>query len=290
MPDHDPALLASARVATRLPAKDLQRARRFYAEKLGLEPSEERPGGLLYHGAAGDFALFASAGRPDGGHTQIAFDVDDIEATVAELRRRGVVFEHVDLPGLKTIDAIAEVSGNYPSKGTGERAAWFRDSEGNMIAIGQVTGAIEFRRCDAAQPPASDLIDAVLAEYRDTATRTLHAGPSATPQDFSPPGGAYVVGFVEDEPACGGGIKALGDATAELKRMYVVPKWRRRGVAQGLLTQLEDTARELGHDVVRLDCLAATWPLYARAGYREIDDYNANPNAEKWGEKSLRDR
>jgi DNA-binding transcriptional MerR regulator len=62
----------------------------------------------------------------------------DIDATVAELRARGVEFEEVDLPGLKTVDGIAEVQGNYPSKGgKGERAAWFRDSEGNMLGIGQ---------------------------------------------------------------------------------------------------------------------------------------------------------
>jgi hypothetical protein len=51
----------------------------------------------------------------------------------------GVVFEDVDVPGLTTVDGIAEVSGNYPSKGVGERAAWFRDSEGNMLGIGQPT-------------------------------------------------------------------------------------------------------------------------------------------------------
>jgi hypothetical protein len=67
----------------------------------------------------------------------MAFDVDDIDATVAELRRRGVVFEGVDVPGLRTVDGIADVEGNYPSKGRGERGAWFRDSEGNMLGIGQ---------------------------------------------------------------------------------------------------------------------------------------------------------
>jgi catechol 2,3-dioxygenase-like lactoylglutathione lyase family enzyme len=114
----------------------MDRARAFYAEKLGLEPAEERPGGLLYHCANGTFALFASAGVPSGSHTQMAWDVDDIEATVAELRSRGVVFEEVDLPGHRA-DGITTVSGNYPSKGTGERAVWFRDSEGNMLGVGQ---------------------------------------------------------------------------------------------------------------------------------------------------------
>ena len=117
-------MLSRSSVATRLPAEDLERARAFYASKLGLEPSEERPGGLLYRCARGEFALFQSAGAASGTHTQMSWEVDDIDATVAELRGRGVVFEEYGLPGLTTVDGIAEVSGNYPSKGgAGERAA-----------------------------------------------------------------------------------------------------------------------------------------------------------------------
>jgi hypothetical protein len=66
--------------------------------------------------------------------------VADIEATVATLRSRGVVFEEYDLPGLKTVNGIARIEGNYPSKGVGERAAWFRDSEGNLLGLGQPIG------------------------------------------------------------------------------------------------------------------------------------------------------
>jgi catechol 2,3-dioxygenase-like lactoylglutathione lyase family enzyme len=130
-------MLNEGRVATRLPAQDMERARAFYADKLGLEPAEERPGGLRYVCAAGEFALFESAGAPSGDHTQMGWEVDDIDATVAELRSRGVVFEDYDIPGLATVDGIAEIEGNYPSKGTGERAVWFRDSEGNMLGVGQ---------------------------------------------------------------------------------------------------------------------------------------------------------
>jgi catechol 2,3-dioxygenase-like lactoylglutathione lyase family enzyme len=131
-------VLDKSRVATRIPVQDMGRARAFYADKLGLEPSEERPGGLLYRCAKGEFALFESVGSATGSHTQMAFEVDDIEAVVAELRRRGLVFEEYDVPGLETVDGIAEVAGNYPSKGgVGERAAWFRDSEGNLFGIGQ---------------------------------------------------------------------------------------------------------------------------------------------------------
>ncbi|MDP9862422.1 MULTISPECIES: VOC family protein [Streptosporangium] len=130
-------MLNDSPVATRLPAQDLQRARAFYADKLGLEPVEERPGGLLYRCGGGRFALFASAGAASGDHTQMAWEVDDIEAVVERLRSRGVVFEEVDLPGLRTVGGIAHVEGNYPSVGVGERAAWFRDSEGNLLGIGQ---------------------------------------------------------------------------------------------------------------------------------------------------------
>lgn len=131
-------MLENGRVATRLPAQDLARARRFYAEKLGLEPTEERPGGLLYRCGGSDFALFASGGASPGSFTQMGWEVDDIEATVAELKRRGVAFEEVDLPGLRTVEGIADIEGNYPSKGgKGERGAWFRDSEGNMLGVGQ---------------------------------------------------------------------------------------------------------------------------------------------------------
>jgi catechol 2,3-dioxygenase-like lactoylglutathione lyase family enzyme len=133
-----PSLLQRGEVTARIPVQDLERARSFYAEKLGLEPSEERPGGLLYRCASTEFALFESAGASPGTFTQMAWQVDDIEATVAELRERGVAFEEVDVPGLKTVGGIAEVAGNYPSKGSGERGAWFRDSEGNMLGIGQV--------------------------------------------------------------------------------------------------------------------------------------------------------
>jgi catechol 2,3-dioxygenase-like lactoylglutathione lyase family enzyme len=130
-------MLENAKVATRLPAQDLDRARAFYAEKLGLEPVEERPGGLRYEVASGEFSLFASSGTASGSHTQMALEVDDIAAVVAELRARGVVFEDYDFPGLATVDGIATIDGNYPSKGTGEMGAWFRDSEGNLLAIGQ---------------------------------------------------------------------------------------------------------------------------------------------------------
>ena len=147
--------------------------------------------------------------------------------------------------------------------------------------------SVEFRSCDAGAPPASHLLAAVLAEYDVVAGRTLSGGPSATVRDFSPPGGTYLVGFVDGEPACGGGIKDLGDGIAELKRMYVAPAFRGRGLSRDLLGELEDAARRLGYRAVRLDSQAATWPIYLAAGYTPVADYNANPHADVWGHKQL---
>jgi len=131
-------MLQDSDVAARIPAQDLVRARSFYSSKLGLDPVEERSGGLRYKCGSSYFVLFQSTGSASGSHTQMAWEVDDIQATVSELRNRGVVFEEYDFPGLKTVNGIAEVKGNYPSKGgVGERGAWFRDSEGNLLAIGQ---------------------------------------------------------------------------------------------------------------------------------------------------------
>jgi catechol 2,3-dioxygenase-like lactoylglutathione lyase family enzyme len=130
--------LARADVAPRLPAQDLERARAFYADKLGLHPVEEREGGLRYRCGSTVFSVFASAGDPSGQHTQMAWEVDDIGAAMAELRARGVLFEDYDQPGLKTVDGVAEIAGTYPSDGgIGERGAWFHDSEGNLLALSQ---------------------------------------------------------------------------------------------------------------------------------------------------------
>jgi catechol 2,3-dioxygenase-like lactoylglutathione lyase family enzyme len=129
--------LRDATVAVRLPAQDLDRARAWYRDKLGLEPLEERDGGIRYVLGGTEFCLFLSQGGSDGSFTQMGFTVADIGSVVADLRERGVVFEEYDGPGLATVNGIATIAGNYPSKGSGELAAWFRDSEGNMIGLGE---------------------------------------------------------------------------------------------------------------------------------------------------------
>jgi predicted enzyme related to lactoylglutathione lyase len=123
--------LNPAIVQATLPVEDLTRARTFYQEKLGLTPTREVEGGLFYEGeGSSGFLLFPSGGRPSGQHTQMAWFVKDIAASVAQLKSRGVRFEEYDFPGLKTIDGIADLG--Y------EKSAWFRDSEGNLLALGQL--------------------------------------------------------------------------------------------------------------------------------------------------------
>jgi GNAT superfamily N-acetyltransferase len=115
-------------------------------------------------------------------------------------------------------------------------------------------------------------------------------GPSATPEDFSPPGGGFVALYEGERAVAGGGVKQLQPGVGEIKRMYVVPDRRGAGLSRELLVALEDLARDLGHERVRLDTGVhqhAALHLYRSAGYSEIDDYNRNPYASYWGEKRL---
>jgi predicted enzyme related to lactoylglutathione lyase len=120
-----------------LPAQDIQRARKFYEQKLGLTPEMLMPdGGAIYRtGADTAFSVFPSQGKASGDHTQITLRVADVTATVGELKKSGVKFEEYDFPGFKTEDGIA---------GTGDdRGAWFKDTEGNLLALIQFTAAQE---------------------------------------------------------------------------------------------------------------------------------------------------
>ena len=116
---------------TTLPAADLERAKQWYEEKLGLTPATVSPNGVFYSlGGGTRFILYPTPNPARGGHTQLGIATDDIEADVAELKGRGVVFEDYDFPGLKTENSVAR---------TGEaRAAWFKDSEDNTIGIVQL--------------------------------------------------------------------------------------------------------------------------------------------------------
>lgn len=114
-----------------LPAKDLDRARTFYSERLGLEPTTEDRQGIHFVVGGTRFRLFRSGGSASGAHTQLALMVHDIDAHVQSLRDRGLSFEEYDYPNLKTVDSIADLG--YA------RAAWFKDSEGNLLGIAELT-------------------------------------------------------------------------------------------------------------------------------------------------------
>jgi GNAT superfamily N-acetyltransferase len=150
---------------------------------------------------------------------------------------------------------------------------------------------LEIRTVPSGRPPATDLVAAMIEELAPVYGRIdVPGAPSATPADMAPPGGVFVVVFDDGSPVAGGGVKRLDDETCEIKRMYVVPEARGRGVARVLLEGLEDAARALGYRVARLD----TGPeqpraqrMYERAGYRPIENFNGNPFASFWGEKAL---
>jgi catechol 2,3-dioxygenase-like lactoylglutathione lyase family enzyme len=118
-----------------IPARDLARARAWYADKLGLTTGQEESEALLYRsGEDRLFLLFSSPGAGTAQHQLAAWVVEDLEAEVAELRGRGVEFEEYDQPGLRTVNGIAVTPVG--------KAAWFKDSEGNVLTMTQLdTGA-----------------------------------------------------------------------------------------------------------------------------------------------------
>jgi predicted enzyme related to lactoylglutathione lyase len=116
-----------------LPAVDIARARQFYEEVLGFQPSEvlEEMGQVTYQSGGVSFFVYATSFAGTNQATSAGWRVDDLDAEMADLRSRGVVFEEFDLPGLKTVNGVVEI----PSG----RAAWFKDTEGNILAMDEVT-------------------------------------------------------------------------------------------------------------------------------------------------------
>jgi GNAT superfamily N-acetyltransferase len=156
-------------------------------------------------------------------------------------------------------------------------------------------GEMELAFADAqvTRGPGGTLIDAMRAEIHE-----LYAGleldgaemPKAGPAELGPPHGGFIVGWSGGQPVCCGGFKRLPDGTCEIKRMFVIPEMRGRGLARELLHELERRARRHGYEIARLD----TGPLqpearhlYESEGYRSIENFNANPVATFFGEKRL---
>ena len=155
---------------------------------------------------------------------------------------------------------------------------------------------LTFHAVPLEDEPARSLVVAMREEIA-----TIYAGvvldgpdmPKAGPRELGPPGGVFLVGFDGSGSAvCGGGVKDLGDGACEIKRMYVVPDARNAGRGRELLQALEEAARALGYERVRLD----TGPrqerserMYRSAGYAPIENFNGNPIATFFGEKALSD-
>ncbi|WP_066334075.1 VOC family protein [Azohydromonas lata] len=121
-------MLSNASVTTMLPVKDMARARAFYETCLGLQPGGLQPDGkFVYRVGGSTLALFPKAEGTKADHTAISFQVSDIAAEIQELKRAGVVFEDYDFPGLKTVNHVCVLGA--------EKAAWFKDTEGNYLCI-----------------------------------------------------------------------------------------------------------------------------------------------------------
>lgn len=127
--------MKNAAIVPYIPVSDVARARKFYEQRVGLKPKEEYAGGVIYEcGSKGSWVfMYPSAGAGTSKASTAFWAVDDVVAEVAELKSRGVVFEEYDMPGIKTVNSIASAGG--------AKTAWFKDSEGNILAISQRVAA-----------------------------------------------------------------------------------------------------------------------------------------------------
>jgi catechol 2,3-dioxygenase-like lactoylglutathione lyase family enzyme len=126
------AVLTEAKLAAIVPVRDLEQAIAFYEQRLGLRLVERRDAAdpnkeAHFEVGAANLVVYESVGAGQSRHTLVGFQVENVEAAVAALREKGVVFEEYDLPNLKTVDGVAQLHG---SKG-----AWFKDPDGNILAV-----------------------------------------------------------------------------------------------------------------------------------------------------------
>jgi predicted enzyme related to lactoylglutathione lyase len=116
-----------------IPARDIARARQFYETKVGLRPKEVREGGVVYEFAGGTACfLYLSPNAGTSQASQAFWSVDDVDGLIEKLKARGVVFENYDLPGEKSPSGAITAGG--------AKAAWFKDSEGNIMALIEEVG------------------------------------------------------------------------------------------------------------------------------------------------------
>lgn len=121
-------MLNRSEVHANIPAADLQRAKAFYTEKLGLTPSDDDEYAITFPTPSGSwFQVYETSYAGTGKHTVAQWDVEDIDEAVRQLTAQGVEFEHYDMPGLEWSGEVASIPGG--------RTAWFRDSEGNIMCL-----------------------------------------------------------------------------------------------------------------------------------------------------------
>ena len=126
-------MLNDSKVTANVPAMDLDRARRFYADTLGLTPADENPGGLVYTTSGGTtFFLYQTEYAGQAGHTIAQWHVASVADEVRDLKAKGLEFEHYDMPGVTWDGDVATLEGMG-------RAAWFKDSEGNIMCLDDAT-------------------------------------------------------------------------------------------------------------------------------------------------------
>ncbi len=146
------------------------------------------------------------------------------------------------------------------------------------------------------QPPETEASLELVRRYLDELRERLGVNaccgdPVDEAADYRPPSGAFLVVWQGDQPVGCGAVRALLPDIGEVKRMWVAPPARGKGVGRLLLRALEDEARRIGYRALRLDTrreLVEAMALYQGSGYLECRDYNGNPDADVWFEKELR--
>jgi GNAT superfamily N-acetyltransferase len=140
-------------------------------------------------------------------------------------------------------------------------------------------------------PGAAELVPGYVAEIQSLYPQwSPDVPPRLTAQDVEPPGGRWLVAYVDQLPVGCGALKRLDDMSAEIKRLFVTPEYRGSGVARALMTRLEEVAAAAGYLTIRLDTgpsQPASRALFSSSGYTPIPDYNGNPVAAHWFEKVL---
>ena len=122
-------MLRTAPICAYIPVSNVSRARKFYEERVGLTPKEEYAGGVIYECGGTEVFLYPTRNAGTSKASQAFWQVDDVEAEVADLKARGVKFEEYDMPGVTTKNSSAT--------GGGAKTAWFKDTEGNILAVSQ---------------------------------------------------------------------------------------------------------------------------------------------------------